>query len=492
MKKILLTLLLGVAQLGFAQLTCATSSIATVGTNVAPAITGTYVTSCDTTNGNKVAPKGIWYSFTPSANGQLSITSNLPANDGNTYSDDTRVSVFTGTCGSLTCVAGNDDINADIYLSTVNVTVTAGTTYYIEWDDRWSALGFEWTLAFTSCLPPTALSISAISTTTATLTWTAPTPAPSTYNIEYGPIGFTQGTGTIASTATPTYTFPAQAPGSNISFYLRSNCGANQGSWMGPYNIFLVKNTPYSNSFDDTANRADGFVPAGNWALAVDAPGVAPSQSPTGFYYSNNSATAASNSQLYSRPLSLVAGATNTATFYTRLYAFEVSTGVPGVPSPMTMNVYINTTRSLTGATQIGTAITTSGTTHVLRTVPFTVPTTGNYYMIFSNNTPVATGATNTTALIFDTFAITSNSLAVNDIASNDANISVYPNPTSDILNIRSKEKVNSVSVYDIAGRKIDVKLKDNTVNVKSLQSGTYIITVETSKGKISEKFIKK
>lgn len=353
-----------------------------------------------------------------------------------------------------------------------------------------------------ACATPTNLDLTNVTQTTATLTWTAAAGSPASYDVEYGPFGFTQGTGTIANVIGTSYTFPAQAIGSNFSFYLRSNCGTSQSAWLGAFNVFLAKSPPYSNNFDVANNRSDGFVGEGNWAVAIDSPAITVSQTPTAFYYSNNSPAPPppavpvnSNSQLYSRPFNLVAGATNTATFYTRLYAFDnttVTPSIPGIPSPMTLNVFVNTTRSLTGATPIGTAITTNGITHVIRTVPFTVPTTGNYYIIFSNTTPAAIGATNTTALIFDTFAITSTALSVNDIVKNDSNFIIYPNPVSEILNIRSEDKVKGVEIYDLSGRKVSVELTGNTVNVKELRSGTYIISVETTKGKSTEKFIKK
>lgn len=43
-----------------------------------------------------------------------------------------------------------------------------------------------------------------------------------------------------------------------------------------------------------------------------------------------------------------------------------------------------------------------------------------------------------------------------------------------------------------MADRKMDAQLSDNKVDVKNLESGAYIINVETTKGKSTEKFIKK
>ncbi|WP_426279230.1 T9SS type A sorting domain-containing protein [Chryseobacterium sp. S-02] len=69
--------------------------------------------------------------------------------------------------------------------------------------------------------------------------------------------------------------------------------------------------------------------------------------------------------------------------------------------------------------------------------------------------------------------------------------IKIFPNPTSDILNIKTNFKINNVSVVDMAGRKINVKLEDSKLDVKSLAAGTYLISIETEGGTSSQKFIK-
>ncbi|MGE8552663.1 MAG: T9SS type A sorting domain-containing protein [Chryseobacterium jejuense] len=68
----------------------------------------------------------------------------------------------------------------------------------------------------------------------------------------------------------------------------------------------------------------------------------------------------------------------------------------------------------------------------------------------------------------------------------------LYPNPVTDILHIKSKEKVNKVEIYDTSGRQVSAGLDGDRVNVKNLNPGSYIIKIETKQGKTSEKFIKK
>jgi lamin tail-like protein/thrombospondin type 3 repeat protein len=71
---------------------------------------------------------GVWYSITlPGVAG---------IDDKTIYADtivagyDTKISIYTGTCGALTCVTINDDINSAFH-SKVGWRATAGQTYYI-------------------------------------------------------------------------------------------------------------------------------------------------------------------------------------------------------------------------------------------------------------------------------------------------------------------------------------------------------------------------
>ncbi len=92
----------------------------------------------------------------------------------------------------------------------------------------------------------------------------------------------------------------------------------------------------------------------------------------------------------------------------------------------------------------------------------------------------------------FDGIQITSGSLSTSETNIESDKLSIYPNPTADFLNIKTEGKVKSILVYDMAGRAMDVKVSDKKVDVRALQTGAYIINVETSTGKTTEKFIKK
>lgn len=93
--------------------------------------------------------------------------------------------------------------------------------------------------------------------------------------------------------------------------------------------------------------------------------------------------------------------------------------------------------------------------------------------------------------MLLDNIKITSaNTLTTNDIVKKQTYFS--PNPTSDFLNIKTNSKINAVSVADLTGKKVNVKLDGDKVDVRSLPAGTYLINIETKDGVSTEKFIKK
>ena len=76
--------------------------------------------------------------------------------------------------------------------------------------------------------------------------------------------------------------------------------------------------------------------------------------------------------------------------------------------------------------------------------------------------------------------------------------ISVYPNPASDILNIslgKNIDNIRSITLYDLNGKLItQVNEDDNEhnakLNVSSLNSGIYVLKVETDNNQYNQKVI--
>ncbi|MEZ4720998.1 MAG: T9SS type A sorting domain-containing protein [Flavobacteriales bacterium] len=85
---------------------------------------------------------------------------------------------------------------------------------------------------------PSALASTALSTTSAQVSFTGG--SGTSWEIQYGPIGFTLGTGTVQNTSSTTATITLTE---NLvyDFYVRGNCGSgNFSTWTGPVNMYPV------------------------------------------------------------------------------------------------------------------------------------------------------------------------------------------------------------------------------------------------------------
>lgn len=92
--------------------------------------------------GGTGATAGEWYLYTATDYVTVIVSSDLVQN-GNT---DTRVQVYTGTCGNLTCIMGDDDGGAGL-LTLGLFNAYPGQSYLIAWDNRYSSVGFDFQIS---------------------------------------------------------------------------------------------------------------------------------------------------------------------------------------------------------------------------------------------------------------------------------------------------------------------------------------------------------
>lgn len=137
MKKITTSLFLFLPLLNFAQNSCATAIPVTTGTYINLGLTGTELPTPDCSDEDDTAFAADWYSFTATSANPVTISSSTPENISEFV--DTRLHVYSGTCGNLVCAGFSDDFDPDNdnYTSEVTFTPIAGQTYYFAWDDYW-------------------------------------------------------------------------------------------------------------------------------------------------------------------------------------------------------------------------------------------------------------------------------------------------------------------------------------------------------------------
>ena len=73
----------------------------------------------------------------------------------------------------------------------------------------------------------------------------------------------------------------------------------------------------------------------------------------------------------------------------------------------------------------------------------------------------------------------------------NNLQVTLYPNPTNDVLNIEMFNEVKSIEIYNIQGRKV-IFSTQNQINVSDLESGIYMIRIQDTNNAIAtKKFVK-
>lgn len=88
---------------------------------------------------------------------------------------------------------------------------------------------------------------------------------------------------------------------------------------------------------------------------------------------------------------------------------------------------------------------------------------------------------------------ITAGQTAGIDNNESEINISIYPNPTSDIISFNQPELIKNVVIYSTSGQKVfETNELQNSISLKNFASGLYLINIETITGvQIIKKVVK-
>lgn len=79
--------------------------------------------------------------------------------------------------------------------------------------------------------------------------------------------------------------------------------------------------------------------------------------------------------------------------------------------------------------------------------------------------------------------------LSTNNIAANVQDVKVFPNPTTDILNIKTKARLKKIEVYNNLGQKI-LETNQNKINIHNFSNGIFLLKIHGSGGEIALKKI--
>lgn len=126
----------------------------------------------------------------------------------------------------------------------------------------------DFTLQALTCGVPSNFTTTYVTSDTAAFSWTS---SSGNSNIEFGPAGFTQGSGTLYSSSTGSDTLSGLMAGTSYHVYIQDSCGPGAlGLWVGPFTITtqqgVVSTFPYTEDFETSAG---GWVSGGSnstWA----------------------------------------------------------------------------------------------------------------------------------------------------------------------------------------------------------------------------------
>ena len=78
----------------------------------------------------------------------------------------------------------------------------------------------------------------------------------------------------------------------------------------------------------------------------------------------------------------------------------------------------------------------------------------------------------------------------VNKLLNNEIPVSIYPNPTTNQLNIVTTAIVESIEIYSLLGQLVQ-KESTTSFSVQNLDNGVYLLNIKTNEGFVSKQFIK-
>jgi|GEM_PF-2228889 len=353
-------------------------------------------------------------------------------------------------------------------------------------------------IVVTSCASVQELTLTSLTDTSFGLGWVT---SAAGVDVELGPEGFTQGTGTLTSNITTgTYTSPTLTQSTGYSFYIKASCGT---VWDGPYTIYTPMSatnyaTPdYGFSFEDPTLAYAGWSAlrvtantGATWGIIEGADVANNPLAQNGDVYARAGAFGtASNAYLFSRGLNLTAGTPYAISYYRR----EVIGAGNGGANALALKVGTDKTDAAMTTTLAATSQ-VNETTWTLKTANFTPATTGVYYFGLQY-TCTAQAQANFGWAAVDNFFVDNTLSTADDLI---GAFAVLPNPASDVISIMNSKNipVNAITVTDLNGRVVkrnqysDVFTVD--MNVSDLATGTYIMNIETDRGAVTKKIVKK
>lgn len=311
-----------------------------------------------------------------------------------------------------------------------------------------------------TCLPPTGLATTNVTSSNATLSWTAPATVPGN-GYEYA----FSSTNTTPTSGTPTSALSVPLsplnPLTTYYYWVRSVCsGSSTSTWVT--GSFTTSATPPAN---DNCGTPTAITPG---ATFTQNPVIGTTIGAT--LTSDATATTACQTTRYADTwYTVVVPASGSITIETKSDA----------GSPVTDTVLGVYTGSCGTLTSVGCDDdnSTDGLFSLLTLTSANGITAGQTLLV---------GVWNYSATNNGTFQISAYdaSLSTSEVSQVKNNLTAYPNPFADVLNISDVKNVKSVSVVDVAGRLVKtIEKPSSALQLGELKSGMYMVILNMNDG---------
>lgn len=322
-----------------------------------------------------------------------------------------------------------------------------------------------------SCSTPTALGANNITANAASLFWTAGA-TEAAWNIEWGPTGFAQGTGTVVNGVTNPHPLSGLTASTTFQYYVQADCTTNGTStWAGPFSFTtscIAASVPYTQDFESATvpnlPSCTSQVNAGTgnlWTVESN-PGYGFTTKALRYKWNT---TNAANVWFFTQGVNLTAG---------QQYKISYNYGNAGATFPEKLKVAYGTSNTPAAmVTTLADYTNINQATIQNDLIVFTPATDGVYYFGFQ-----AYSAADQFYLLVDNIVVDVN---LGTSAFDSSSFKAYPNPVTNVLNLSYSSEIASVEVFNMLGQKVMVKelnVAQGQIDMSGLNSGNYLVKV--------------
>ena len=410
------------------------------------------------------------------------------------------------------------------YPQTVSFANYTGNGHYVAFKNAYttqSGYGYIDNLVITldssitpnTCLAPTGVTASNVTQTSATITWTAGG-TETAWELQYKTAAASNWSNAINVTGTPSYNLTGLTAGTQYQVRVHAVCSATETSnWSGiaTFTTSQASVTPPTVTTNDatvitqTTAVLNGTVAAGSEAITsqgfewkATVGGSYAAVNATGTTMSYNLQGLTQNTGYTFRAFAITASGTT----YGAEKTFTTTNEQPTCPAP------INVTASNITETTAVVSWTQPDNTANSWDVLYKESAASSWYTATTSNNPYTlAGLTANTSYDVQIIAHCTNGQTSDPSATItlmtvgidnytlDNTVTVYPNPTTGVVQIKNEElRMKSVEVYDVYGKLLHaMSVNDHTANLdlSGYAKGTYFVKVTTEKGVVTKRVVK-